>query len=59
MKYEKAIDELVNYTILPVLYDDCVYKSEEEFDEIKQYLFDAIKDIEYVEQYEDDFSEEE
>lgn len=60
MKYEKIIDELVNYTIQPALYDDTSYKSEEEFDEIKQYLISAIQEIEYVEQYEgEDFSDEE
>ena len=58
MKYEKAIDSLVEYTITPVLYDDVEYKSEEEFDEIKQYLIDAIKEIEYIEQYDDDIEEE-
>ena len=58
MKYEKAIDSLVEYTITPALYDDVEYKSEEEFDEIKQYLIDAIKEIEYIEQYDDDIEEE-
>jgi hypothetical protein len=58
MSYEKPIDNLVEYTIVPALYEDVKYSSEEEFDEIKQYLIDAIKEIEYIEQYDDDIEEE-
>jgi hypothetical protein len=57
---EKALDGLVGYTIQPALYDDMEYKSEEEFQSIKQYLIDSIQEIEYIEQYDDDgFGEEE
>lgn len=57
---EKALDGLVGYTIQPALYDDMEYKSEEEFQALKQYLIDSIQEIEYIEQYDDDgFGEEE
>lgn len=57
---EKALDGLVGYTIQPALYDDMEYKTEEEFQAIKQYLIDLIQEIEYIEQYDDDgFGEEE
>ena len=59
MSYEKAIDGLIMYTITPALYDDVKYRSEEEFDENKQYLIDSIKDIEYIEPYDDDSMDEE
>lgn len=58
MSYEKAIDNLVEYTIVPALYEDIEYSTEDKFDEIKQYLIDAIKEIEYVEQYNVDVEEE-
>lgn len=57
---EKALDELIAYTIQPALYDDLEYKSEEEFQAIKQQLIESIQEIEYIEQYDEDgFSEEE
>ena len=57
---EKALDDLVSYTIQPALYEDVEYKDEEEFQALKQYLIDAISEIEYIEQYDEDgFSEEE
>ena len=60
LKNEKALDGLIEYTIQPALYDDVEYKDEEEFQTIKQYLIDAIQEIEYIEQYDDDgFDEEE
>jgi hypothetical protein len=57
---EKALDDLIAYTIQPALYDDLEYKSEEEFQAIKQQLIESIQEIEYIEQYDDDgFDEEE
>jgi hypothetical protein len=58
-KNEKTLDNLLNQVIEITFYEDCKYKNEEEFDSIKQYLIDAIQDIEYIEQYEDDADEEE
>jgi len=58
LKNEKLLDDLIGYTIQPVLYDDCQYGNEEEFDSLKRYLIDLIQEIEYVEQYEDDEIEE-
>ena len=58
MSYEKAIDNLVEYTVAPALYEDVKYNSEEKFEEIKQYLIDAIKDIEYTGQYDENIEEE-
>lgn len=56
---EKALDDLIAYTIQPALYDDLEYKSEEEFQAIKQQLIESIQEIEYIEQYDEDgFSEE-
>lgn len=57
-KNEKTIDNLLNQVIEITLYEDCQYKNEDEFDSIKQYLIDAIQEIEYIEQYEDDVEEE-
>jgi hypothetical protein len=45
---EKALDNLINHTVHPVLYDDCKYSSEEEFEALKQYLIDAITETEYI-----------
>jgi hypothetical protein len=56
---EKALDELIAYTIQPALYDDLEYKSEEEFQAIKQQLIESIQEIEYIEQYDEDGFEEE
>jgi len=56
---EKALDGLLAYTIQPAIYDDLEYKNEEEFQAIKQYLIDAIQEIEYIEQYDEDGFEEE
>lgn len=57
-KNEKTLDNLLNQVIEITLYEDCQYKNEDEFDSIKQYLIDAIQEIEYIEQYEDDVEEE-
>lgn len=56
---EKALEDLVAYTIQPALYEDLEYKSEEEFQAIKQQLIESIQEIEYIEQYDEDGFEEE
>lgn len=56
---EKALDDLVAYTIQPALYEDLEYKDEEEFQAIKQQLIESIQEIEYIEQYDEEGFEEE
>lgn len=58
-KNEKTLDNLLNQVIEITLYEDCQYKNEEEFESMKQHLIDAIQEIEYIEQYDDDVNEEE
>jgi len=43
-------EALVSESIAPALWDDFTYKNEDEFNAIKRYIIDAIRDIEYIDQ---------
>jgi hypothetical protein len=45
---EKCLNALLAHSIEPALFDDCKFKSEEEFDALKQHLIEAIEEIPYV-----------
>ena len=47
-------DDLINETVAPALWEDFTYSSEEEFKSIKQYLIEAIKEVEYIDQSTDE-----
>lgn len=53
------ISNLINETIAPALYEDLKYNSMEEFEEIKRSLIEMIREIEYIDQGNDDFIEDE
>jgi hypothetical protein len=54
-----SINNLINETIAPALYEDLVYNSLEEFEEIKRTLIEMIREIDYIDQGNDNFIDEE